>query len=134
MFWLIHIHDMRKAVHSSFLNIASYNRAYIFFVSQIEFLVFGEVLLYSATIFFATVSANWFNGFVDGSIPCHWLIFWSWMWWWYCWERCCDSDAYKVSKIHDKALMTLIIATLSPSAFSNIIGDHSSQEMWWWYC
>lgn len=40
------------------------------------------------------------------------------------------SDAYKIWKIHDKALMTLIAATLSPSALSCIIGCQSSKEMW----
>lgn len=40
------------------------------------------------------------------------------------------SDAYKVWKIHDKALMTLITTTLSPSALSCIIGCISSRQMW----
>ncbi|KAM1670728.1 hypothetical protein ACFX2K_044662 [Malus domestica] len=40
------------------------------------------------------------------------------------------SDAYKLWKIHDKALMTLISATLSPSALSCIIGYQGSKEMW----
>lgn len=40
------------------------------------------------------------------------------------------TDAYKVWKIHDKALMTLIFATLSSSALSCIIRCKSSQEMW----
>lgn len=40
------------------------------------------------------------------------------------------SDAYKIWKIHDKALMTLIAATLSTSALSYIIGSQSAKEMW----
>ncbi|KAB2606650.1 hypothetical protein D8674_006367 [Pyrus ussuriensis x Pyrus communis] len=39
------------------------------------------------------------------------------------------SDAYKIWKIHDKALMTLIATTLSPSALSFVIGCQSSKEM-----
>ncbi|KAM1719673.1 hypothetical protein ACFX12_021452 [Malus domestica] len=40
------------------------------------------------------------------------------------------TDAYKVWKIHDKALMTHITATLSPAALSSVIGCQSSKEMW----
>ena len=40
------------------------------------------------------------------------------------------TDAYKVWKIHDKALMTLITATLSTTALSCVIGCTSSQQMW----
>lgn len=40
------------------------------------------------------------------------------------------SDAYQVWKIHDKALMTLISATMSSSALSCIIGCQSSKDMW----
>lgn len=40
------------------------------------------------------------------------------------------SDAYKVWKIHGKALITLLATTLSSSALSCIIGCQSSKEMW----
>ena len=40
------------------------------------------------------------------------------------------TDAYKVWKIHDKALMTLITATLSTAALSCVIGCRSSRKMW----
>ncbi|KAM2049345.1 hypothetical protein ACFX1T_007770 [Malus domestica] len=40
------------------------------------------------------------------------------------------NDAYTVWRIHDKALMTLIIATLSTAALSCVIGCQSSREMW----
>lgn len=39
-------------------------------------------------------------------------------------------DGYKVWKIHDKALITLITVTLSPAALSCVIGCQSSKEMW----
>lgn len=39
------------------------------------------------------------------------------------------SEAYKIWKIHDKALMTLISATLSSSALSCIIGCQSSKQI-----
>ena len=40
------------------------------------------------------------------------------------------SDAYKIRKIHDKALMTLITATLSTAALSCVIGCTRSKQMW----
>lgn len=40
------------------------------------------------------------------------------------------SDDNKIWKIHDKAMMTLISATLSTSAHSCVIGCQSSKEMW----
>lgn len=40
------------------------------------------------------------------------------------------SIADNIWKIHAKALMTLIVATLSHSALSCIIGCQSSKEMW----
>ncbi|KAM3016398.1 hypothetical protein FF2_000425 [Malus domestica] len=40
------------------------------------------------------------------------------------------TDVYKVWKIHDRALMTLITATLSPAALSCVIGCQSAKEMW----
>ncbi|CAB4293719.1 unnamed protein product [Prunus armeniaca] len=40
------------------------------------------------------------------------------------------SDAYQVWKIHDKALMILLIATLPSSAISYAIGSHTSREIW----
>ncbi|KAM2094756.1 hypothetical protein ACFX1R_018657 [Malus domestica] len=67
-------------------------------------------------------------GFLDGSIPCPEkymttkdgpVI-----------NRAVITDAYKVWKIHDKALMTLITTTLSPAALSSVIRCQSSKEMW----
>ncbi|KAM1553006.1 hypothetical protein PS1_005782 [Malus domestica] len=73
---------------------------------------------------------NGIVGFVNGSIPCPAQFD----------DSASDdetvennphvSDAYQVWKIHDKALMTLISATLSSSALSCIIGCQSSNEMW----
>lgn len=40
------------------------------------------------------------------------------------------SNVYKIWNIHDKALMTIIAATLSTSALSCIIDCKSSKEMW----
>lgn len=40
------------------------------------------------------------------------------------------SDDYKIWKMHDKALMQLIIATLSPAAVSCVIGSTNSKELW----
>ncbi|TQD81581.1 hypothetical protein C1H46_032819 [Malus baccata] len=69
-------------------------------------------------------------GFIDGSIPCPQKYI----------ELESDdesivnnsplTDAYKVWKIHDKALMTLITATLSTAALSYVIGCQSSSDMW----
>ncbi|KAM1804838.1 hypothetical protein ACFX12_030657 [Malus domestica] len=39
------------------------------------------------------------------------------------------SDDYNISKMHDKALMQLITATLSPVTVSCVIGSTSSKEM-----
>ncbi|KAM1378721.1 hypothetical protein ACFX2I_020708 [Malus domestica] len=41
-----------------------------------------------------------------------------------------ESDAYKVWKMHDRALMQLITVTLSPSAVSCVIGSTSARELW----
>jgi len=41
-----------------------------------------------------------------------------------------ERDAYLVWMMHDRALMQLIIATLSTTAMSCIIGSQSSHEMW----
>ncbi|XP_050156596.1 uncharacterized protein LOC126630519 isoform X2 [Malus sylvestris] len=41
-----------------------------------------------------------------------------------------ESDAYKIWKMHDKALMQLIFATLSPPAISCAIGSISSLDLW----
>ncbi|KAM2436022.1 hypothetical protein PS1_025908 [Malus domestica] len=76
------------------------------------------------------LEGNGIFGFVDGSIPCP--------------DKYHSSDFeedtvstshtvtndYKVWKIHDKALMTLITAALSTAAISCVIGCCSSQEMW----
>ncbi|CAN6714772.1 unnamed protein product [Malus baccata var. baccata] len=76
------------------------------------------------------LDGNGIRGFLDGSIPCP--------------ARFDDSDsdndnveheqtvtdAYKIWKIHDKALMTLITATLSTAALSCVIGCTSSKDMW----
>lgn len=76
------------------------------------------------------LDGNGILGFVTGSIPCpnKYVEF--------------DSanetvenppviaDAFKVWKIHGKALMTLITATLSTAALSCIIGCQTSREMW----
>ncbi|KAM1541138.1 hypothetical protein ACFX1Z_011089 [Malus domestica] len=73
-------------------------------------------------------------GFVDGSTPCP-AQFAS--------ESSADStvlcgdsstrvvtDEYKIWKMHDKALMQLITATLSPAAISCAIGSTSSKDLW----
>ncbi|KAB2615109.1 hypothetical protein D8674_021697 [Pyrus ussuriensis x Pyrus communis] len=76
------------------------------------------------------LEGNGIIGFVDGSISCpkkfedHNSV-----------DGTVDTtmvifDAYKIWKIHDKAFMTLIAATLSTSALSCIIGCQSSKEMW----
>ncbi|KAM1757600.1 hypothetical protein ACFX11_006838 [Malus domestica] len=41
-----------------------------------------------------------------------------------------ESDDYKIWKMHDRALMQLITATLSPSAISCVIGSISAQDIW----
>lgn len=63
------------------------------------------------------LDGNGIFGFLDGSIPCSD-------------KPELDSDAYTVWRIHDKALMTLITATLSTAVLSCVIGCKSSQEMW----
>ncbi|CAN6708179.1 unnamed protein product [Malus baccata var. baccata] len=40
------------------------------------------------------------------------------------------TDEYKIWKMHDKALMQLITATLSPAAISCAIGSTSSKDLW----
>ncbi|KAB2637292.1 hypothetical protein D8674_027826 [Pyrus ussuriensis x Pyrus communis] len=73
-------------------------------------------------------------GFVDGSIPCPAQFS----------QDSSDhsaissgdssarvlSDDYKIWKMHDKALMQLLTATLSPAAVSCVIGSTSSKELW----
>lgn len=41
-----------------------------------------------------------------------------------------DCDAYLVWMMHDRALMQLITATLSPIAMSCAIGSTSSKDLW----
>ena len=41
-----------------------------------------------------------------------------------------EKDDYLVCKMYDHALMQLIIATLSTTAMSYIMGSRSSHEMW----
>ncbi|XP_070681689.1 uncharacterized protein [Malus domestica] len=41
-----------------------------------------------------------------------------------------ESDEFKVWKMHDRALMQLLTATLSPSAVSCAIGSSSAYDMW----
>ncbi|BBH05526.1 hypothetical protein Prudu_016938 [Prunus dulcis] len=41
-----------------------------------------------------------------------------------------ETDAYAVWKMHDRALMQLLIATLSSTAISYVIGCTSSHDMW----
>ncbi|KAB2631652.1 hypothetical protein D8674_009171 [Pyrus ussuriensis x Pyrus communis] len=41
-----------------------------------------------------------------------------------------DSDDYKIWKMHDRALMQLITATLFPSAISCAIGSTNARDLW----
>ncbi|KAM1678359.1 hypothetical protein ACFXTN_035077 [Malus domestica] len=41
-----------------------------------------------------------------------------------------ENDDYLVWKMHDRALMQLLFATLSTTTMSSIIGSQSSHEMW----
>ena len=41
-----------------------------------------------------------------------------------------ESDEYQVWKMHDRALMQLLIATLSSTAISYVIGCVSANDMW----
>ncbi|KAB2624186.1 hypothetical protein D8674_015846 [Pyrus ussuriensis x Pyrus communis] len=41
-----------------------------------------------------------------------------------------DTDEFKIWKMHDRALMQLITATLSPSAISCAIGSASASDLW----
>ncbi|XP_070666852.1 uncharacterized protein [Malus domestica] len=41
-----------------------------------------------------------------------------------------NIDAFKIWKMHDRALMQLITATLSPTAISCAIGNTSAQDLW----
>ena len=41
-----------------------------------------------------------------------------------------ESDGYKIWKMHDRALMQLITATLSSRAISCAIGSTSAQDLW----
>ncbi|XP_021815955.1 uncharacterized protein LOC110758400 [Prunus avium] len=72
------------------------------------------------------LEGNGIMGFLDGSAPCPPQFV----------DSSSDSatrivsNAYKVWKIHDKALMALITATLSASAISCIIGSQSATDMW----
>ncbi|KAM1866308.1 hypothetical protein ACFX13_009171 [Malus domestica] len=72
--------------------------------------------------------------FVDGTNPCHsQFMFPS-----FCdsgvassgFESRIESDAYKVWKMHDRALMQLITATLSSMAISCAISSSSARELW----
>lgn len=76
------------------------------------------------------VRGKWYIGFIDGSIPCPEKF-----------DETHSEDgnadnaqtifyAYKVWKIHNKALMTLLATTLSSPALSCIIGCRISKEMW----
>ena len=79
------------------------------------------------------LESNGIMGFVDGYVPCP--------------ARCTsqsanfgvdvsnsstsgDSDEYLVWMMHDRALMQLITATLSPVAMSYAIGSTSSRDLW----
>ncbi|KAM1351501.1 hypothetical protein ACFXTH_005260 [Malus domestica] len=76
------------------------------------------------------LEGNGIMGFLDGTIPCPQKYT----------ELESDdesivhnsplTDAYQVWQIHDKALMTLITATLSTAALSCVIGCRSSSDMW----
>ncbi|KAM1804715.1 hypothetical protein ACFX12_030548 [Malus domestica] len=76
------------------------------------------------------LEGNGIMGFIDGAIPCPQkynelesddeLIV----------NNSSLTNAYKVWKIHDKALMTLITATLSSAALSCVIECQSSSDMW----
>ncbi|KAJ6918083.1 hypothetical protein NC651_012338 [Populus alba x Populus x berolinensis] len=64
------------------------------------------------------------SGFVDGSTKCPHQF-----------DAASDvegaeTDDYKIWKMHDRALMQLIIATLSSTAISYVIGCVSSHDMW----
>ncbi|KAM2484597.1 hypothetical protein ACFX1W_042083 [Malus domestica] len=41
-----------------------------------------------------------------------------------------ENDEFKIWKMHDRALMQLITATLSPSAVSCAIGSTSAHDLW----
>ncbi|CAN6714913.1 unnamed protein product [Malus baccata var. baccata] len=41
-----------------------------------------------------------------------------------------ETDEYKIWKMHDRALMQLLTATLSSSAISCVIGNTSSRDLW----
>ncbi|KAM1564853.1 hypothetical protein ACFX10_039076 [Malus domestica] len=41
-----------------------------------------------------------------------------------------EIDAYKIWKMHDRALMQLITVTLSPSTISCVIGSTSARDLW----
>ncbi|KAM1780061.1 hypothetical protein ACFX12_041368 [Malus domestica] len=41
-----------------------------------------------------------------------------------------ETENYHIWKLHDRALMQLIIATISPTAMSCIIGCTSAHEIW----
>ncbi|KAB2634605.1 cation/H(+) antiporter 15-like [Pyrus ussuriensis x Pyrus communis] len=66
------------------------------------------------------LESNGIMGFVDGSTPCPARVD----------ESGTDSDAYTVWKLHDRALMQLVTATLSPVAMSCAIGSSSSRDLW----
>ncbi|TQE11979.1 hypothetical protein C1H46_002373 [Malus baccata] len=73
------------------------------------------------------LDGNGILGFIDGSIPCPitseseigTVV-----------NDTAMSDAFKIWKIHDKPLMTLITTTLSTTALSCVIGCTSSEQMW----
>ncbi|KAM1001536.1 hypothetical protein PS1_008017 [Malus domestica] len=67
------------------------------------------------------LESNGIMGFVDGSHPSPTES-----------GSCtsAESDAFVVWKMHDRAIMQLITATLSPVALSCAIGSKSSQDVW----
>ncbi|KAM2699832.1 hypothetical protein EV1_038651 [Malus domestica] len=67
------------------------------------------------------LESNGIMGFVDGSHPSPTES-----------GSCtsAESDAFVVWKMHDRAIMQLITATLSPVALSCAIGSKSSQDLW----
>ena len=76
------------------------------------------------------LESNGIFGFVDGSHPCPPSIS----------TECgtdstnssstTDCDDVLVWRMHDRAIMQLITATLSPVALSCAIGSHSSRDLW----
>ena len=63
-------------------------------------------------------------GFVDGSYPCPSRFDSTTS------DNSIETDDFKIWKMHDRALMQLITATLSPSAVSCAIGSTSARDLW----